>query len=200
MKRISKIFSVIMVCALMILTTACGKDNTSFTHGTWNGTTYTSKFLGMKATVGSDWVITSDAELATAFGISDMSDSNIQSVLDKLGTITEMMATKPGGSSVNITIQDFNTTGGKMNEDEYFKSGIELLKQQLSGYNATAEEGKVVFLGKSTRCINITLPVSGQTVYEVQIPVFKSHYIASITFAATTKADAEQLLGIFTAA
>lgn len=163
-KSIGRIFLAITVCVMTLLTSACGKDSTPFKHGSWSGQTYTSDFLGIKIQTGSDWTITTDADIAKGHGIADMSDSNIQTFLDKGGYITEMAAGKADGANINIVVQD-NDKSMALNEKNYFTDGVELAKSQLEmlGMTCTVQKGNVNFLGKSTDCIEVTVPVDDAT-------------------------------------
>lgn len=200
MNKTRRIFLAVSVCVLMIFTTACKKDSTPFKHGTVSANAYTSEFLGIKVQGGSGWTMLSDADLAKGNKISDMSESSIQTVFDKGVYITEMMMAKDNGASINITVQDNDKTIS-FSEKEYFTTGVDLIKSQFkaAGYNCDVKKSSVNFLGKSTNCLELSLTVSGTTVYEIQIPFFKSHYTASLTFASLKKEDLYPLLEMVTA-
>lgn len=182
-------------------------DSTGLSHGTWSGTTYTSKFLGIKGDFGSDWTITSDSELASAQGISDMSAENMKSVMNSAGVVSEMMAAKADGTSVNIVIEDTSVTKTPKG-DEYFTTMLSIGGQQFEAYGAAmgvdmkanVTERTVKFCGEDTRCLYIVLTADSVDIHEIQIPIFNGDYITSITFGATTKADADALLAMFTKA
>lgn len=200
MNRIRKILSVILACAVLLFATACGKDNTPFTHGSWSGNTFTSEFFGIKVQLGSDWTAVSDADLAKSAGISSMSDSNITTVLDKGSPIFDMMAAKSDGTSMNITIQDSDKTIS-LSEEQFFSAGIPIIRSQFerAGYKCSVEKDTVYFLGKTDDCISMTLTANGATVYMILVPVFKSHYTASINFGSLNKADLYSLMSMVTA-
>lgn len=193
MRRAGRIISAILICALMLLMTACGGGK--FKHGTISGTTYTSKFLGLKASFDSDCMMFSDAQLASAFGVPDMSSENVRKVLDKTGSITEMTVILAGGDSVSITVHDRKKIGAPA-EDEYF----DLVKQNLSQENIPVTLGTVDFLGKSTRCIEYSMTVLKDTVYETLIPIFKGDYIAIVSFSSAKKDNIKPLIDRFKAA
>lgn len=199
-KSVYRIFSAVLICAIALLAAACGKNNTPFKHGTISGSTYTSEFLGIKIQAGSGWTALSDADIAKANGLSDMSESSIQTVFDKGVYITEMMMGGSGGSSINITVQDNDKTVS-FTEKTYFTTGIDLIKKQFNsaGYTCDAKKNTVNFLGKSTDCIDLSLTMSGTTVYEMQIPFFISHYTASLTVASLDKSELYNLLAMVTA-
>ncbi|MDE6728325.1 MAG: hypothetical protein K2J80_10370 [Oscillospiraceae bacterium] len=197
MKRMIKALAAVMVCALMLFMTACGEKSAEFEHGTVSGTSYTSKFLGLKADLGSGWTFLTDSELASANGVSDMTASSVKSAFDKkgVGVIMEMMATKQGGDSVNITVQSYSNKSVP-SEDAYF----DLIKEQYSKLNTNASFGRITFLGKSVRCVDLSVSVLGVTAYETQIPIFKGDYIACVTFSSAKKENLKSLIDSFKAA
>lgn len=201
MKRFGRIFLVLAACVMMLLTTACKKDNTPFTHGSIIGKTYSSNFLGIKATVASDWTLMTDTDIAKLNKLKDMSAASTQTIFDKGAYIYEMYANKSDGSSINIVVQD-NNKSISFSEKQYFASAKDLVESTFKGmgYDCTASEGKVNFLGKDTRCLEVTMSNKSMTVYEIQIPIFKSHYTATITFGSTKKGDLQSIVKMFTAA
>lgn len=201
MKNARRILSIIALCALMFLMTACGGGQ-SFPHGKIGGSSYTSEFLGFKAKFGSEWELYSDSQTAQYNKMSDMSESSIKSQFDKVGIVYDMVAAKPDGSSVNICVQDTKKTG-KMKEEDYFTTGLELIKKTLestSGAKVSLKADSVNFLGKATRCIKVQMSLNGVTVHMIQIPVFKGDYIASITFGSVNESDLPAFLAMFSAA
>lgn len=200
MSKIRKILSVITVCVVMLFATACGKDNTPFSHGSWSGNTYTSEFFGLRIQLGSEWIVIPDSDLAKRAGISDMSESSIQSVFDRGVTFYEMVAARPDGSSVSIVIQDHDKTVA-LSEEEFFSAGLPFVKAMLEaqGYNCTVEKDTVHFLGENTSCISLSLTQNNMTLHEMMIPVFKSHYTALIAFGAISKPDLYLLINMISA-
>ena len=199
MNKTRKILLAIMACAVLLFATACGKDNTPFKHGSWNGNTFTSEFFGLTVQIDSAWTPMSDAELAKSVGISDMSESSIKSKFDKQRYIYDMMAIKSNGSSMNITIQD-NEKTVSWTEKDFFTAAVPLIKNQFDaqGFKSSVEKDTVSFLGTTANCLNISLTKDNITVYEIMIPVFKSHYTACITVGALSKPDLYALLAMFT--
>ena len=196
MNKTRKVFLAVAVCVMLLFTAACKKkDNTPFSHGAWSGKTYTSQFFGIRVETGSDWAPIPDAELAKQMRISDMSESSIQSVFDKGGTVYEMLAARSDGSSVSIVIQDHNKTVA-LSEKDFYSAGLPFVKAMLEaqGYQCSIEKDTVFFMGKNTNCISLSLTANNRTVYETMIPVFKSHYTALISFGSVSKPDLYLLL------
>ena len=200
MNRTRRVCLVVMTCIVMLFTTACGKDNTPFSHGSWSGNTYTSDFFGIRVQLGSEWLVIDDADLAKSVGVSDMSESSIQKVFDKGGTIREMIAARADGSSINITVQDSDKTVA-LSEKDFFNLGLTFIKSQYEsmGQKCTVEKSSVNFLGKATDCLDISLTQNGKTLYCTLIPIFKSHYTACIAFGSLSKPDLYLLLAMASA-
>lgn len=197
MNKTRKILLAVMACVVLLFATACGKDNTPFSHGSWSGNTYTSEFFGIKVQLGSDWTAVSDADLARSSGIPDMSETSIRSRFDKGAALYEMMAVRSDGTSMNITIQDSDKTVS-LSEEQFFTAGIPLIKSQFeaAGYKCSVEKDTVYFLGKTVDCISLSLTANNVTVHEILVPVFKSHYTASINFGSLNKADLFSLMAM----
>lgn len=198
MKKASRLFSLIALCALMFLMTACGGGGQTFAHGKISGSSYTSDFLKVKATFSSEWMLYTDSQLAAYNKMSDMSSDSIKSKFKQDGTIYDMVVARSDGASMNVVIQDTTKTG-KMEEDMYFTTGLELLKIQLesTGAKTTLKADSISFLGQNTRCIKVTMSMNGLTMYMIQIPIFKGDYIASITFGSRNEADLPGLVAMF---
>lgn len=192
MKRTIKAIAMVMVCALMLFMTACGKKSAEFEHGTVSGTAYSSKFLGLKADLGSGWTFFTDSELAKVNGVSDMSASSVKTAFDKRSAVMEMMASKQDGDSVNITVS--YSKDGAPSEDEYF----DMIKEGYSKLNPSY--GRITFLGKSMRCVDVSVSALGVTAYETQIPIIKGNYIFCVTFSSAKKENIKTIIEAFKAA
>ena len=200
MKNVRKIITVILICALSLVVTACSSSK-AYTHGTSSGTTYTSSFLGVKAEFGSDWTLSDAASLAKMNGLSDMTESSTKSSFEKNGIVVDMYAVRQlDNSNINIVVEDVKKTYGKsLSEDEYYKKGLETVKTQMSAIDSSAQitEGKTDFLGKSTRCFNISVNIGGVNIYERQVPIFRGDYVSVITFSSLSSSELDSLVGVF---
>lgn len=205
----TRVFLMIVIFTLTVFVTGCGKGSESkpealFGHGKWKDGTYTSDFLGVTANFGSDWTITSDAELARAQAIPDMSDESVRSAIDRTGSFTELSAAGKGGASISIIAENGAKTG---NADEYafFTAGLENIRREISEAGCvviSVAEGSELFLGKSVRCVHITMsvPEYDRMLYQRRIPFFKGDCAAVITFTALSEDDFPEMLALFAAA
>lgn len=199
MCKTRNVFLALAACVVMLFATACGNKD-AFKHGSWSGMTYTSKFLGIKIQLDSDWMVTSDEIIAKGIGVSDMSDSNIRSVFDKGRPITEMYALRYDASSISITVQDNDTAGVLSEEDFFSEENISRLKADFDETGScSVYKDTVRFLGKDTDCIDLSYTMLNISSCEIIIPVFISHYTAIITFSANDRTDLASLIGMATA-
>lgn len=172
-----------------------------FKHGTVTDTSYSSSFLGIEADFSDGWEIYGDDELADLNKISDMSDENINKILDSTAVAYELMAGIESGSNVNIVIENLNlTNGGKTTDPEnYIDMALPNLKSGLEGVydSVTVNKDKVNICGKDMTCIKAEISGNGITASELQIPVINGTYAAIITFTALTDDDMNTLMSAF---
>ncbi len=201
MKKFGRVFLLLAVCVMVLFTTACKKDDTPFAHGTIIGSSYSSRFLGIKINVPSNYEMMNDADLATMNSVKDMSADALKSKLDGGDFIYEMYTASNDGSSINITMQDQSASGTKMTEKDYFKHMKDLIVAQFqqAGYDITADESTVTFKGESTRCLKIALSDGNMTVHEVQIPIFRGNYVSCITFASQDESKLQSIIDMVSA-
>ena len=200
MNKIGKALIAVLTCVLMIAVTACGKKDAPFEHGLWSGSTYTSGFLKLKIQTDSDWKVFSDAELAINNGISNMSETSIQNVFYNYGCLTEMMASKDGGTTISVAVWSNDKTTN-FSEKEFFTNGISTVKAQFEagGYVCDIQKSDVDLLGKSIDCIELSVPLGSMTRYEIRIPIFVNRYTAILSFSSFDKAETYALLDTVTA-
>lgn len=195
MKKSIRILSVIALCAMMLLLTACGSGK-KFSHGVIGAADYKSKYLGLKASFDPNRVVImiSEETLAMGNGVSDMSSENLRKALDKNGAITEMSVILTEADSVSITVHDHEAIGAQ-SEDEY----LEAMKEHLAKEDIQAEITTVNFLGESVRCLEYGMTVLGDPLYSTLIPIDKGDYIAIIGFDSSSKERIKPLIDCFKA-
>lgn len=200
-----KIIAVILICAALMLTTACSAKGKSaaFSHGTQDSGVYTSEFLGLKAEFAEDWSITADSDLAQVNGIDSMSADNMATALKTNGMLYEMMAAAGDNSSnVNITIENLNVTnlGRSLTAEQYVDAAFNSIKNQYAAAGITdveAEKSTVSFLGIETACIKTTLKNDGAELRQMMIPVSKGTYMGVIALTAPDEDGVNAQLEMF---
>ena len=200
-----KIIAVILMCAALMLTTACSAkgESAAFSHGTQDSAVYTSEFLGLKAEFTEDWSITADSDLAQVNGIDSMSADNTATALKTNGMLYEMMAAAGDNSSnVNITIENLNVTnlGRSLTAEQYVDAAFNSIKNQYAAAGITdveAEKSTVSFLGIETACIKTTLKNDGAELRQMMIPVSKGTYMGVIALTAPDEDGVNAQLEMF---
>lgn len=200
-----KIIAVILMCAALMLTTACSAkgESAAFSHGTQDSGVYTSEFLGLKAEFTEDWSITADSDLAQVNGIDSMSADNTATALKTNGMLYEMMAAAGDNSSnVNITIENLNVTnlGRSLTAEQYVDAAFNSIKNQYAAAGITdveAEKSTVSFLGSETACIKTTLKNDGAELRQMMIPVSKGTYMGVIALTAPDEDGVNAQLEMF---
>lgn len=179
------------------------KKDAKYEHGKISDSSYTSSFFGFKAEFDSSWTVLSDDDMADTNNIDDMSDENVNKVLDKSAVLYEMMASIESGSNVNIVIENLNVTnnGKSVTADEYITLSIDGLKSSLaSSYEeASADKSTTSFCGKDVPCIKAEVTASGISAKEVLVPIVEGNYVAVVTFTALDDDDLNTLMGAFKA-
>lgn len=176
-----------------------------FVHGKVDGNIYTSEFLGFKAEIADGWTITTDEELATWNGAADMSDENLNEVLDVNGLAYEMMALSGDVANVNITVQNLDVTSGGdvLSIEEYIdlsvSSIVDLYTKVMGIYDIEAEKSTANFLGKEMVCLSTKFTNHGVEAVQKAFPIIKGRYMATVTFTAANDDEMAVFLATFKA-
>ena len=213
----------ILVCAAVMLTTACDKSGISststsssssessneskteggFAHGKQDENTYISEFLGLKVEFDDGWTMQTDEVLAQTNFISDMSDENAQKALNKNAVLYEMVAAAETASNVNIVIENLNiTNGGKpLTAEEYINMVIGNLESQfketLVAVDVETEKSAADFLGSEAACINIKVTTGEQVLYQKMIPLSRGAYMGVISFSGASGEEISSAMSMF---
>lgn len=175
--------------------------DSKFAHGKQDGNTYTSKFLGIKAEFADGWTLMTEDVLAQYNGIDDMSDENVNKVLDTNAMSYELMAAKDTVTNVNIVIENLNlTNGGKsISAEDYIDAVLPNLEAQFkaAAENVEVKKSTASFLGSEVACINTKLTVEGVDKAQCVIPISKGAYIANITFTGVSEAEVTSVMNRF---
>lgn len=177
------------------------ETNGKFAHGKMDGNVYTSEFLGFKAEFADGWMLMTEDVLAQYNGIDDMSDENVNKVLDTNAMSYEMMAAKDEVTNVNIVIENLNLTNGGnlISAEDYIDAVLPNLEAQFkaAAENVEVKKSTASFLGSEVACINTKLTVEGVDKAQCIIPMSKGAYIANITFTGVSEAEVTSVMNRF---
>ncbi|MCM1165347.1 MAG: hypothetical protein NC299_12250 [Lachnospiraceae bacterium] len=177
----------------------------AFTHGVWDGNTYTSPLIGLKAEFTDEWTPVEESVLAAQYnGISDMSDANANAALETNAILYELMANTEKALNMNIVVENLNVTnnGNSLTADEYIDLSIEGLRSSFTAQGiekVEVEKTTVSFIGGSAPCVSSRLESNGQVLYQKLIPLSRDTYMCSVTFTASTEEEIISAMSMFTA-
>lgn len=178
------------------------KENTAVKDlfGTWNGTTYISDFFGFKCELGSDWYIMPDGYLESVHNVSEVSQEYLEEILNSTGDVIVMGAMNMTNTgNLTVAISDSKITHMPIGNEYFIAAPLNVkysLKQQY-GIDAEVTIINVDFCGKSTRAVFTISGTSDLPQYQIQVPVFKGDYMASIIFTANTEQATKELIESF---
>jgi len=136
-----KIMTVLLAVAMMIMTTACGGGGATFEAGTFDGTTYTNKSVGIKATIPE--------------GFSEISSAPVT------GITYEAVVQSDNGSAIQIIAENMKETIGKaVSAKVYLDSMKEQVDTQYGAMGLSTEVsdlGTVKIAGKDFNGISIAI-------------------------------------------
>lgn len=206
-----KLTLVILAAAMLLSLCACGgKANTETTPST-EGTTpttapvetqapqlgsyengvYTNPYIGIKCTVGQEWYVYNNEELARFNGLvmDAMTDEDLVEQLKNADAAYLFYAMKDEGLvSVNITLEKLNLISGVLlDEKSYAKASVQQLPAALESMgmaDITAEEGMFEVAGQHHAGISIHGTYSGVDFYEKLICIKAGEYMAVVTVAS----------------
>lgn len=158
--------------------------------GSSDGSTYTSTFLGLKCTLGGDWVFYSDEEILEMNQLAqDMMDEEMAERIRSASTLQDMYAVNTEtGETVNITISNTGSLFGTiLSADAYANAALPQLTpamQSIGLENVTVEKSSTVFVGKTETTILIAGDFDGTPFYETMVVLKRGSYVACITAAS----------------
>ncbi len=175
-------------------------DNSSDSlRGTIVGNTYTNDFAGITFTKHKDWNFASDADLAQLLGIaSDGFGYDFETVLEKTGSIIDVMASFPGGSpNFQVTIENLSVQSLEdLTEEEY----IQLLRQQVSALNSSYTFGDAYekeLCGKTYTVVEASATYGTTEVLQRYYLRKQGNYMIGVTMSASTETSFETMENFF---
>lgn len=167
------------------------QKDTGFERGVVENGTYTSKFLGVTATVPEGWVIASDEEVAQIFGmvVDAMTADGANQQLEDGGVVYDLYALEQNtGNSINISVEKLNAVQKlALDESSYADVAIEQLPDALSSVGVTVTNIKkttVNFAGVDHAGIAIQAEIEGIAMYESMAIIKEGSYVATVTAAS----------------
>lgn len=184
--------------------TTAGEKNPQL--GDFADGTYVNDFLGIRCTVGEEWTVYSDAQLAQLNGLvlDTMTDADIVEQLKKSNVAHLFYATADSGHrTVNVVLENVGVVNGVLlDEKAYMTLSVEQLPNALQSMglsDVTAEETTVSFAGTDHAAVRVHGKLSGVDFYEKIICIKAGAYFGLVTVASYHEDQTDALLEMFTA-
>lgn len=169
------------------------------------GNTYTNSAIGYTVTLGSEWIVANEAELAQMAGVTaDMINNELAQQMIKGGqAVFDFYAAKDGGlSTLNINITS-DSTGSLTSYDEETLLNMSMAgsRQVLedSGFeNLNMQLAPMTFAGEEHQCMALTATFNGLPIYEYMLMFASDTYIYTITACSYNEDVAADYLAFFT--
>ena len=178
------------------------EDNTpaGIGRGTINGNTYTNAFAGITFTKPDDWSYFSDSDLAALVGYSsDITNVDLEELLEKTGSFYDMGATSPAGSpSILVLFEDLSSTNPSVSEEEYINLAIKNSSSIAPSIDIEITDTRSGKLGSDWYTISdATLESNGATVYQRYYAYKHGVYMVFIAATATSESDFAEIEKMF---
>ena len=170
--------------------------------GVCDGGYYENTFFGIGCELGSDWIISSEEELAEMVGLTaDMLDNeSYQDVLKNADMFFDLYAMS-GTSTINITVENLGALYGEiLSEDEYMDLAIQNVEMMLpsAGYEDMVIEKTTTQIGdKSYKGIAMESTYQGIAMYQRNFIVKVGEYVAAVTVTSAMEDETMDLMGYF---
>ncbi|MCL2620000.1 MAG: hypothetical protein FWD97_03580 [Defluviitaleaceae bacterium] len=159
-------------------------------RGNWDGNVYTNHHLGITFTAPADWEISTDAELATLFGLT--SNFNGLNALQTVGIFSDMMAICPEtGNNVQVIFESLD--GLTMTETDYINEMIP--EFEAIGASVTVIPGTISLGNRNWYSYDTLLfGIDGRQLLSIQGDVAVMLVITTITYSDGV---VEEILNMF---
>ena len=173
--------------------------------GSYADGVYTNDFIGIRCSLGEDWHIYSEDEMAQLFGtVAGLTtDEDLAALLESANVAYLFYAAADDGLvTINITLEKLSVLNGLLlDEQSYVELSAEQLPAALESMGMSgvaAETGSISFAGGEHAGLTVHGALSGVDFYERLVCVKVGSYMAIITVASYYEDVTTELLGMFT--
>ena len=202
-----KLFAVILVIALLLSFTACGKKDEpkkEFIRGVITGNVYENEFLGLGVTLDENWVFYTDEEIAALYGLTnELLGDDFEEYLKNATVIYDMQVTnKFDASNVNVNFEKLSALGDVQtaNMEIFVSSIMPTVANSLETIGCTdvsyelcdIKLGDKTFEGAKTKAT-----LSGLQLYQTVVCIKCDGYIANISVTSYLEDTTDSILKNF---
>lgn len=204
--RRATIPALLLVLALTL--TGCAAGGKDFRHGTVEGRTYTSEFLGLMCTAPETFRYMSDSEIAEMNSVTTDEKTTLADALHQRledgGQVQDMyLITEDGLYRVGISVDKENNKGADVDMDAFIANGIAQAKSAYAAIDGmedvTSEAQTTQFLGSEYQSILTTATYNGFPTQSLQVCIPVGQYICVVTFTSYVEDHTAEMMGYFSA-
>lgn len=216
MKKRTRLLALLLACLCLLSLVGCGnsgkvdgeKDDEpaktpEYTAATTDNNVYRSEFAGLTATLGADWQVLTQAEIADVVGLTAelTTDEDFKNALSSGETVFDLYAITATGASLNITVGDLGVLYGKLLDMDVLaqtaSSQLVGLLESMGLSDVQAEVTKITFAGTQEAAVDLTGTTQGVTMYETQVYKKVGNYYYAITACTYGEDGTADILALF---
>lgn len=216
MKKRTRLLALLLACLCLLSLVGCGnsgkvdgeKDDepaktSEYTAATTDNNVYRSEFAGLTATLGADWQVLTQAEIADVVGLTAelTTDEDFKNALSSGETVFDLYAITATGASLNITVGDLGVLYGKLLDMDVLaqtaSSQLVGLLESMGLSDVQAEVTKITFAGTQEAAVDLTGTTQGVTMYETQVYKKVGNYYYAITACTYGEDGTADILALF---
>lgn len=200
-----KLFAVILVVALLLSFTACGKETKKeFSRGVITENTYENEFLGLGVTLDENWVFYTDEQIAALYGLTtEMLGDDFEEYLKTATVIYDMQVIhKFNAANINVNFEKLSALGDVQtaNMEVFVSSIMPTVANSLETIGCTdvsyelcdIKIGDKTFEGAKTKAT-----LSGLQLYQTVVCIKCDGYIANISVTSYLEDTTDSILKNF---
>ena len=201
-----KLFAVVLVVALLLSFTACGKKDEpkkEFSRGVIEST-YENEFLGLGVTLDENWEFYTDEQIAALYGLTnELFGDDFEEYLKNATVIYDMhVANKVDASNMNVNFEKLSALGDVQtaNMEVFVSSIMPTVVNSLETIGCTdvsyelcdSTIGDKTFEGAKTKAT-----LSGLQLYQTVVCIKCDGYIANISVTSYLEDTTDSIISCF---
>lgn len=195
-----------LLLALTLVLTGCAAGEKAFGHGTVEGQTYTSEFLGLTCTAPESFRYMTDSEIAEMNSVTTDEKTTLADALHQRledgGQVQDMyLITEDGLYRIGITVDKETAKGAAVDMEAFITNGIAQAKSAYAAIDGmedvTSEAQTTAFLGGEYESILTTATYNGFPTRSLQVCIPLDSYVCVVTFTSYVEDRTEEMMGFF---
>lgn len=218
MHKRKRLPALLLACLCLISLVGCGNSGQpekekedepakapEYVAATTENNVYRSEFAALTATLGADWQVLTQAEIAQVMGLTAelTTSEDFKKALSSGQSVFDLYAMTATGSSLNITVGDLGVLYGKLLDMDVLaqtaSTQLIAVLESMGLSDVQAEVSKVTFAGAQEAAVVMSGTIQGVTMYETQVYKKVGNYVYSITACTYGTDGTADILALFQA-